>query len=107
MFKNIRNLWQYCRDEPNAAITDSEFFKFKERMKGKIPAAGNTKNFEIAVPLKHISTFCTTLEMHLINCEINLILTWSNCVITSSRGEGTFTNRYKALSPRSDSVISR
>ena len=34
------------------------------------------------VPLKYLSNFSRTLEMHLINCEINLILTWSaNCVI--------------------------
>ena len=29
--------------------------------------------------------------MHFINCEINLILTWSStCVITESNGAGTF-----------------
>ena len=29
--------------------------------------------------------------MPLINCEVNLILTWSkDCVITNSRGEGKF-----------------
>ena len=29
--------------------------------------------------------------MPLINCEVNLILTWSpNCVITDSNGAGTF-----------------
>ena len=34
------------------------------------------------VPLKYLSNFLRTLEMPLINCEINLILTWSaNCVI--------------------------
>ena len=33
------------------------------------------------VPLKYVSNFWRTLEMPLINCEINLILTWStNCV---------------------------
>ena len=41
-----------------------------------------TKDVEIIVPLKHLSNFWRTLEMSLINCEINLILTWStNCVI--------------------------
>ena len=30
--------------------------------------------------------------MSLINCEVNLILTWSStCVITDSNGAGTFT----------------
>ena len=44
-----------------------------------------TKNVEIMVPLKYLSNFCRTLEMPLINCEINLILTWStNCVIVST-----------------------
>ena len=28
------------------------------------------------VPLKYLSMFWSTLEMSLINCEINLILTW-------------------------------
>ena len=36
-------------------------------------------------PLKYSSNFWVTLEMSLINCEINLILTWSaNCVISSA-----------------------
>ena len=35
------------------------------------------------VPLKHLSNFWRTLEMSLINCEVELILTWSaGCVIT-------------------------
>ena len=29
------------------------------------------------VPLKYLSNFWRTLEMPLINCEIELILTWS------------------------------
>ena len=34
------------------------------------------------VPLKDLSNFWRTLEMPLINCEINLILNWSaNCLI--------------------------
>ena len=34
------------------------------------------------VPIKYLSNFWRTLEMPLINCEVNLILTWSeNCVI--------------------------
>ena len=33
-------------------------------------------------PLKYLSNFWITLEIPLINCEINLILTWSaSCVI--------------------------
>ena len=40
---------------------------------------------EIIVPLKYLSNFWKTLEMPLINCEIELILDWSaNCVIIST-----------------------
>ena len=43
------------------------------------------------VPLKYLSNFWRTLEMPLINCEVNLTLTWSStCVITNSNGAGTF-----------------
>ena len=35
------------------------------------------------VPLKYLSNFWRTLEMPLINCEVELILTWStDCVIS-------------------------
>ena len=46
-------------------------------------AAGDngTKNVGIMVPLKYFSNFWTTLEMPLINCEINLILIWSDRVV--------------------------
>ena len=43
----------------------------------------NTKDADIIVPLKYLSNFWRTLEMQLINREVNLILTWaSTCVIT-------------------------
>ena len=58
---------------------------------GKTPNNGNTKDVEIIVPLKHLSNFWRTLEMLLINCEVNLILTWyKDCVITNSEGEAKF-----------------
>ena len=93
------NLCQYYREEPalddNSNITNftgnSASFKSKVRIAGKTPADGNTKNARIAVPLKYISTFLRTLEMLLINNEINLILTGSSTgVITNLTGKGTF-----------------
>ena len=37
------------------------------------------------VPLSYLSVFWRSFELHLINCEVNLILTWSeNCVIVST-----------------------
>ena len=39
-------------------------------------------------PLKYLSNFWITLEIPLINCEINIILTWlSTCVIVSTNVE--------------------
>ena len=46
------------------------------------------------VPLKYLRNFWRTLEMPLINCEVNLNLTWSStCVITNSTAAGTFQIR--------------
>ena len=82
---------QYYRDEPNDNLADSESFKSKIIITGKTPAPGNGKDVEIMVPLKHLGNFWITLEIPLINCEFNLILTWSSsCVITNSTGAGTF-----------------
>ena len=80
-------------------LTDSKWFKSKVKITGKIPDGGNKKGAEIAVPLKHLSEFWRTIGITLINCEINLILTWASiCVITSLTGEGalaiTDTKRY-------------
>ena len=41
------------RDDPDNNITQSESFKFKIKITGKTPAAGNTKDIEIAKPLKY------------------------------------------------------
>ena len=72
-------------------ITESESFKYKIKITGKIPAAGNTKDVKIAVPWKYLSNFWRKSEIPLINCEINLILTWSeDCVILSATGQTKF-----------------
>ena len=85
------SLWQYYKDGLNDNITQSESFKSKIKITGETPAAGNTKDVEIIVPLKYLSNFWRTLEMPLINCEVNLILTWSkDCVISSATGETKF-----------------
>ena len=87
-------MWQCCKDIPavdnnnvidnfnEANATDS--FNFKAKITGKTGDDG-TKNVEIMVLLKYLSNFWRTLEMPLINCDINLILTWSaKCVIAST-----------------------
>ena len=36
----------------------------------------------VVIPLKHLSNFWRSLNIPLINCEVELILTWSkNCVL--------------------------
>ena len=89
--KTSGSLWQYYKDDPNNNLANSKSFKYKVKITGKTPLDGNTKDVEIIVPLKYLSNFWRTLEMPLINCEVNLILTWSkDCVITNSTGEGKF-----------------
>ena len=96
-------LWQYCLDIPalnNNAIVDfadgglSDSFNFKAKINGQTENVG-TKDFEIMVPLKYLNHFWRTLEMSLINCEVNIILTWSStCVIVSTNNANqgaTFT----------------
>ena len=72
--KTSGSLWQYYKYDPNDNIANSESFKSKIKIIGKTPTAGNTKDVEIIVPLKYLSNFWRTLEMPLINCEVNLIL---------------------------------
>ena len=93
--KTTGSLWQYCKDIParNANnnnivifaednITDS--IKFKAKITGQTGDDG-TKDVEIMVPLKYLSNFWRTLEMPLINCEVNRILTWSSrCVLIAT-----------------------
>ena len=59
------------------------------------------KNIEIRVQLKYLIKFWRTLEMPLVNCETNLILTWSaRCFIIDGPiggQEPTFTITDKKL----------
>ena len=90
--KTSGSVWQYCKDIPavnnngnivefnGANATDS--FNFKAKITGQTNNNGRIDHVEIMVPLKYLNNFRRTLEIPLINCEINLILTWfANCVI--------------------------
>ena len=80
------SLWQYCKDIPavnadgnivgfnGADATNS--FNFKTKITVQTDNNGKLNNVEIKVPIKYLSNFWRTLEMLLINCEVNLILTW-------------------------------
>ena len=83
-------LYGNTTDEPSDNLADAESFKSKIKIRGKTPNNDNEKDVEIMVPSKYLSNFWRTLEMSLINCEVNLILTWSTCVITNSTGARRF-----------------
>ena len=60
-------------------------FKCKTKTTGQTDNDGRIDDVEIMVPLKGLSNFWKTLEMPLINCEVELILDWSeNCVVIST-----------------------
>ena len=86
--KTSGSLWQYCKEIPavnndgnivdfnGANATDS--FNFKTKITGQTDD-DEIINIEIMVPLKYLSNFWRTLEMPLINCELE---DWSaSCVI--------------------------
>ena len=60
----------------------SDSFNFRAKRIDQTGKNGRIDAVETMVPLKYSSNFWRTLEMPLINCEVNLICTWSaNCVI--------------------------
>ena len=98
--KTTRSLWNYYRDEPsNPLSTNSESFKYKTSIVGNTHNVdltitnneGNhdydankagTRETEVVIPLKHLSNFWRGLDILLINCEVELILTWcKNCAL--------------------------
>ena len=89
--KTSGSLQQYCKEIPavnNAGniidftttnTTDS--FKFKATITGQTNNNGRIDDGEIMVPLKYLSNFWRTFKMPLINCEVELLVDWSeNCV---------------------------
>ena len=84
----------YYRDEAtNPLSSDSESFKYKTSITGNsynvgVGEAGydatkvGKNKTEVFIPSKHLSNFWRSLNIPLINCEVELILTWSkNCVL--------------------------
>ena len=87
-------MWNYYRDEPsNPLSSNSESFKYKTSITGNTYNIGDGEEgydankvgkneTEVVIPLKHLSNFWKSLNIPLINCEVELILTWSkNCVL--------------------------
>ena len=91
--KNYRkmtgSLWSYYRDEPSDSLSsDSESFKYKNNITGNTYNTDDgeegydankvgKRETEVVIPLKYLSNFWKSLNISLINCGIELILTWS------------------------------
>ena len=104
--KTTDSSWNYYRDEPSdPCSSNSESFKYKTSITGNtlnvgVGEAGYDSNkvgkneTKIVALLKHLSNFWRTLDMPLINCEIELILTyWSNnCALANITVRATENN---------------
>ena len=87
--KTTGSLWNYYRDEPsNPLSSNSESFKYKTSITGNTYNIGageegydankvGKNETKVVIPLKHLSKFWRSLNIPLINCEVELILTWS------------------------------
>ena len=82
--KTLGSVWQYYRDKRaldnndnvidfSANSNNSILFKFKQQITEQTRNS-DTQTVEIMVQLNYPSTFWRTLEMPLINCEIDLKL---------------------------------
>ena len=84
--KTTGSLWNYYRDEPNSSTDDdnithsilnSESFDYKADFISSVTNNNLTKyDVKIVIPLKYLSNFWKNLNMPLINCEVELILSW-------------------------------
>ena len=80
-------------DEPNSNANDSEImqsilnsesFDHKTNFMENVVTHDNLirNNVKVVAPFKHLSSFWRSLNIPLINCEVELILTWfKNCVL--------------------------
>ena len=84
--KNCRKttgiLWSYYKDETsNPLSSNSESFKYKTSTVGKTPENNDSlTNTKLVIPLIYLSNFWKRLNIPLINCDIELILTCSKIV---------------------------
>ena len=80
-------LYQFKRDEPpddNANVANNTTsLVYKSKLISGTDD-NNVNNVKLVVPLKYISNFFRTVEMPLVNCKIDLELTWHKyCMISS------------------------
>ena len=91
--KTTRSLWNYYRDEPSNPLSSTfESFKYKTNITENTYYVGagepgydankGKNETEVVILRKHLINFWKTLNIPLINCDIELILTRSkNCAL--------------------------
>ena len=82
------SLYQFNRDEPpndNANVAnDTTSLVYKSKLISGTDD-NNINNVKLVIPLKYVSNFFRSLEMPLVNCKIDLELTWhKDCMISSA-----------------------
>ena len=90
------SLWQFKRDEiegdVDLTVDDNHIPNNSSSFKYKSSFITDRNSVKIAVPLKYLSKFWRSLEMSLINCKVELSLSWNpNYVLASLVGNSTFT----------------
>ena len=90
------SLWQFKRDKTeedvDLTVDDNHISNNSSSFKCKSSLPANRNHIKIAVPLKCLSNFWRSLEIPLINCKVELSLTWDpNCVLCTLAGASTFT----------------
>ena len=82
------SLYQFKRDEPpndNANVGNATAILVYKSKLIKGTDDNNVNNVKLVVPLKYVSSFFRSLEMPLVNCKIDLKLTWhKDCMISSA-----------------------
>ena len=120
--KTTGSLWNFYRDEPsNPLSSNSDSFKYKTSITGntynidekitgdddnevnnpKYDANKAGKNdTEVFIPPRYLRNFWRSLNIPLINCEMELILTWSkNCVLADMTERAAQGNNPAIIAP--------
>ena len=90
------SLWQFKRDEiegdTDLIVDGNHIPNNSSSLKYKSSLIANRNSVKIDVSLKYLSNFWRFLELPLINCKIELSLSWNpNCVLSNLAGDSTFT----------------
>ena len=106
--KTTGSLWNYYGDEPSDPLNNiSRSFKYKTSILEKTPRDNDSLiNAEVVIPLKCLSNFWRNLNIPLINCKVELILTWSkNCTLVDMTTRDAGNNNPPAIVAPSDATF--